>query len=211
MATLSSSAKKSKKRKHVVLTILDCLKGGATQAKLADEYGIGTSTVGEIKKDEAKIRSFASTMDGMAMSKKGRKVMRLSDDDKLNEAVYQWFVQKWSHDMQVSGPVLCEKAVQLHKQLHEGSTVPSFQASRSWLWRFCNRHGIRQLSLQGEKVSSNTSCIEPFKEELQQLLERESLTLEQLYNCDETGLYYRMLPNKTLASRSEKEASGMKK
>ena len=30
-------------------------------AKLADEYGIGTSTVfGDIKKDEAKIRSFAS-------------------------------------------------------------------------------------------------------------------------------------------------------
>ena len=30
----------------------------------------------------------------------------------------------------VGGPVLREKAVQLHKQLHEGSTVPSFQASR---------------------------------------------------------------------------------
>ena len=64
--------------------------------------------------------------------------------------------------------------------------------------------------MQGEKVSSNTSCIEPFKEELQQLLERESLTLEQLFNCDQTGLCYRMLPNKTLASWSEKEASGMK-
>ena len=131
MASLSSSANKSKKRKRVVLTIdsklaiLDRLKGGATQAKLADEYG--TSTVGEIKKDEAKIRSFASTTDGMAMSKKGRKVMRLSDDDKLNEAVYQWFVQKQSQDMPVSGPVLCEKAVQLHKQLHEGSTVPFFR------------------------------------------------------------------------------------
>ena len=55
------------------LAILDCLKGRATQAKLADEYGIGTSTVGKIKKDKAKIRSFASTMDGMAMSKKGCK------------------------------------------------------------------------------------------------------------------------------------------
>ena len=42
------------------------------------------------------------------------------------------------------------------------------------------------------------------------MLEREVLTLEQLYNCDETGLCYRMLPSRTLASRSEKEASGMK-
>ena len=36
--------------------------------------------VGDIKRDEAKIRAFGSTMDSMAMSKKGRKVMR---DDKL--------------------------------------------------------------------------------------------------------------------------------
>ena len=108
------------------LAILDRLKGGVTQAKLTDEYRIRTSTVGEIKKDEAKIRLFASTMDGMAMSKKRRKVMRLSDDGKLDEAVYQWFVQKRSQDMPVSGPVPCEKAVQLHKQVHEGSTVSFF-------------------------------------------------------------------------------------
>lgn len=217
MASSSSSASISKKRKRVVLpleikiAILDRLNAGATQAKLADEYGIGRSTVGDIKKSEDKIRSFASTMESMAMSKKGRKVMRLADDDRLDKAVYLWFAQKRSQDMPVSGPVLCEKAVQLHEQLHESESVPPFQASRGWLWRFCQRHGIRQLSLQGEKVSSDTSAVEPFKEELQQLLERESLTLEHLYNCDETGLCYRMLPSKTLASRSEKGASGMKK
>ena len=42
-------------------------------------------------------------------------------------------------------------------------------------------------------------------------MESEGLTLENLYNCDETGLCYKMLPTKTIASRSEKEAPGMKK
>ena len=42
-------------------------------------------------------------------------------------------------------------------------------------------------------------------------MEKDGLTLEQLYNCDETGLYYRMLPEKTFASRFEKGAEGMKK
>ena len=95
------------------------------------------------------------------MSKKGRKVMHLANDDKLDEAVYQWFVQKRSQNMPVNGPVLCEKAVQLHKLLHEGDAVPPFQASRGWLWQFCDHHGIRQLSLQGEKVSSDASAVEP--------------------------------------------------
>ena len=42
-------------------------------------------------------------------------------------------------------------------------------------------------------------------------MEQEGLTLEQLYNCDETGLQYRMLPDKTLACRHEKGAADMKK
>ena len=65
--------------------------------------------------------------------------------------------------------------------------------------------------MQGEKVSADVSAVDPFKDELQDVLEREQLTLDQLYNCDETGLFYRMLPNKTLAGRSEKDASAMKK
>ena len=86
-----------------------------------------------------------------------------------------------------------------------------FTASKGWLWRFCKRHGIRELSLQGEKLSADATAIDPFKRKLQEVMEKEGLTLEQLYNRDETGLYYRMLPAKTLASRYEKGAEGMKK
>ena len=52
MASLSGSARK---RKRLVLpleskiAILERLKAGATQAQLAEEYGIGSSTVGDIK------------------------------------------------------------------------------------------------------------------------------------------------------------------
>ena len=49
---------------------------------------LALQAVGDIKRNEAKIRAFASTMDSMAMSKKGCKVMRLANDDKLDEAVY---------------------------------------------------------------------------------------------------------------------------
>ena len=42
-------------------------------------------------------------------------------------------------------------------------------------------------------------------------MEENQITLEQLYNCNETCLYYRSLPTKTLAAQSEKQAAGMKK
>ena len=66
-----------------------------TQVQLVEEYRIGSLTVGNIKKNEAKIRLFVPTMDSMDMSKKGHKEMRLADDDKLDRAVYLWFNQKW--------------------------------------------------------------------------------------------------------------------
>ena len=99
--------------------------------------------------------------------------MRLAHDDKLDQALFLWFVQKRSQNLPVSGPVLCEKALIMHAQSHAGESVPPFKASRGWLWRFCNRHGFRQLSLQGEKLSSATTAVEPFKEQLQNLMERE--------------------------------------
>ena len=66
-------------------------------------------------------------------------------------------------------------------------------------------------SLQGEQLSSDQSAVSPFTKKLEEIMEEKSLTLEQVYNCDETGLCYRMLPDKTLAKKSEKGAKGMKK
>ena len=50
---------------------------------------------------------------------------------------------------------------------------------------------------------------------IQCILAYPGLTLEQIYmyDCDETGLYYQLLPKKTLAGtcKTDKEAPGMKK
>ena len=118
------------------------------------------------------------------------KIMRLAKDEKLEEVLYIWFVQKHSQGTPVSGPLLCEKATQFHEQMHreEAGVVP-FKASGEWLWRFCQRHGIRQLTLQGEKLSADDNAIAPFQARILSIMEQEGLTLEQIYNCDKTGCY----------------------
>ena len=150
-------------------------------------------------------------MDSLSVSLKERKIMHLADDEKVDEAVYLWYVQKRSQGIPITGPILREKAQLFYQQLHGDSSSSTFQASTGWQWRFCQRHGIRQLSLQGEKLSADLDAPDPFREKLLDLIEDEGFTLEEIYNCDETGLYYRLLPEKTLAARSENEAPGMKK
>ena len=108
----------------------------------------------------------------------------------------------------LSGPILCEKAVQLHKKMYGEES--SFSGSTGWQWRFCKRHGIRNLSLEGEKLSADTEASGTFITSFNEFVEEHQLTLNQIFNCDETGLNFRLLPNKTLAASFEHSAYGRK-
>ena len=116
-----------RKHKRVVLSsenklsILDRLAKGERATKIASEFGIGNSTVTDIKKNESSIRSFVSTMESLSVSSKERKIMRLADDEKVDEAVYLWYVQKRSQGIPITGPILREKAQLFYQQLHGDS------------------------------------------------------------------------------------------
>ena len=157
------------------LANLDQLKKGESQSRLTSEYAIGKSTIGDIKKNKGKINCFAATMDSLTMSTNECKVMQIADDDKLDEALFLWFMHKRSQSLLVSGPVLCERAMEKHVQIQVGESMPPFQASRGWLWHFCNRHGIRQLSLQGEKLSSGASEVKPLRSSCSNLWRQRTL------------------------------------
>ena len=99
----------------------------------------------------------------------------------------------------------------LHKKLCEQRGVSTtFTASDGWLWRFGQRHGIRQFTLQGEKLSADWPAAENFIASFEDIIENGQYTLNQIFNCDETGLYYKLLPRKSLVSGMEKSADGRK-
>ena len=105
-----------------------------------EKYGIGKSTVSDIKKNKAKIMQFRHEMVEMGM-KQQAKVMKIGDDQRLDQTVFLWFKQKSAEGVPISGPLLCEKALELSKILQGEET--KFKASDGWKWRFCMRHGIR--------------------------------------------------------------------
>lgn len=132
--------------------------------------------------------------------------MRSSNNDTLEKAVFLWFMQERRKGTPISGPLIMQKARMIHSALYPDSSEDDFKASHGWLHRFKERHGIRQLKLQGEALSADSSALEPFKRKLHEFIETQQLTLHQLFNCDETGLFWRMLPNKTLADSSGKNS-----
>jgi hypothetical protein len=142
--------------------------------------------------------------------------MKKGEHEKVGEALYLWFMNKREKGLPVSGPMLQEKALQYYEDLEDTKDVPQeekFTASEGWLFRWKKRYGIRKLKISGERLSAEGQKgeLEKFKRYLHKLMRKENLVAEQVYNCDETGLYYRMLPDKTLAAREEKAAPGYKK
>jgi hypothetical protein len=88
----------------------------------------------------------------------------------------------------MSGDLTKEKAVYFLAKLYPGHEA--FEFSNGWLEAFKNRRVIKSYRRFGESGSANMAMIE---ESLPQI----RLTLDQderrdIYNMDETGLFYRM-------------------
>ena len=105
----------------------------------------------------------------------------------------------------LSGPILQEKAKSLNLLM---GGDPNFSASIGWFDRWKKRHGIRQIGICREKLSADPAEVKRFQEKFFKIVEEEELTPDQIYNCDETGLNYKMLPKRTLAPSTEKQAPG---
>ncbi len=59
-------------------------------------------------------------------------------------------------------------------------------------------------------LSADKPAEEDFCSTFQKYVEDNHYTLNQIFNCDETGLYYKLMPQKTLASSFEKSVDGRK-
>ena len=86
----------------------------------------------------------------------------------------------------------------------------NFDTSFGWLTHFKQCHGIRESEIRREKLSGNQTEAEQFCKDFNQFVLDENLQPAQIYNSDESGLFWKCLPTKTLASENEKSAPGHK-
>ena len=175
------------------------MRNGDSQCKVARETCIAESTIRGWLKDEEKLRKFVDTVeDGDGLR---RKKARQAKDDTLDRAVLNWFVQERQTGLPINGPVVKAQAEVLNQAINGPDS--DFAASNGWLWRWQKRHGVKQLKVVGEQRSADTDGAAQFPAKLLTYIDANDLVEEQIYNADESGLFYRMLPNTTLAQQNE--------
>ena len=83
-----------------------------------------------------------------------------------------------------------------------------FRSSHSWFKAFKGRNGIWQYKLHGEAASVDPDDVKAARERLTAKLA--SFDRRDIYNFDETGLFYRMPPDRSLATKQLSGGKGDK-
>ncbi|XP_041347231.1 tigger transposable element-derived protein 4-like [Gigantopelta aegis] len=134
-----------------------------------------------------------------------RKRQRTGKAANVEKALSEWFSVARQKDIPISGPILAAKA----KDLAEKMNIDDFNPTSGWLSRWKERNTIVYKKLHGEKKDADVAAADNWsKTVLPEILQK--YKAEDIYNADETGLYYRALPDGTLAAKKD-QVSGSKK
>ena len=191
-------------RKNLTLNekkqIIEAASDNVTQTELAKRFEVPRTTIIGIIKSKEMIQN---AIESGNASKRIR--IKSSRNEELEQAILIWFKQVRSQNISVIGQLLQEKAREIAAQLQ----ISEFRASNGWLEKFLRRHSITLKSVQGEVGDINWIEVNNWQQgALQDILKQYSPN--DIFNVDETGLFWRLLPNKTLSFKGERCTTGKK-
>ena len=112
----------------------------------------------------------------------------------MEQCLYLWFANARSRNVPVTDEILKEKA----KHFGDETGVTDFKYSNGWLQRFKARHGISSHVILGESVGVDRALIVTSRKEA--IRKMEAFAPKDVFNIDETELFFRMLPDRSLST-----------
>lgn len=171
---------------------------GRKKGDIAAEFGVSNSTLSTILKSKDAITSALSS----GTSTKRKKLTQGAHED-LEKALFKWFLDMRAKKMPISGSVLQQKALNYACLLG----IEDFKASTGWLTRFKARHDIVAKVLCGESAASDANGAATWASSaLPDIMKDYSPS--DIYNADETGFFYELLPAKTLHMKGQPCSGG---
>ena len=175
---------------------------GLSQRQLAEQFSVSKTQVQDILKRKVNFYKHTRVINNSISSTK--RVCYRNCQTNIYDLMWRWFQLARSKNTPISGPMIQEQARMYAKDLQ----LTDFKASNGWLARFKFRHNIGAATLSGERASVDLLTVETRRERLPQITKY--FALRDIYNMDETGLFYRALPDKSLVFKGSDCAGGKK-
>ena len=103
--------------------ILSHIEKGTTNKEAADKFGVLKNTISTWIKNKEKI------FQALEESAPGTKTLRGCQYEKVDKALFEWFVLKRSQNIPIDGSMIQEKGLFFAEKLE----IPDFKASDGWL------------------------------------------------------------------------------
>lgn len=172
---------------------------GETAVSIANSLNVGKTQIQSVIKNKEDIlnRWEAGESGDRKIAKRPCKY------SSIDEEMFQWFTDCRARNLPISGRMIQEKA----NMIAAKQNVPNFSASNGWLQAWQLRHNIRQSVLCGESASVSNAVIDDWAKRLPDICE--GYAAQDIFNADETGLFFRTLPSKSMVQKGE-SAAGIK-
>ncbi|XP_070268928.1 tigger transposable element-derived protein 1 isoform X2 [Myotis yumanensis] len=186
---------------------------GVRVIDLAKQYERSTSTICTILKQKESIQATAPAKGIKIISKQ-----RTSIHENMEKLLMVWLTEKQLAGDTVTKAIICEKARAIYADLlqqtpgtsmDEASGEP-FKASRGWFENFKKRTGIHSVVRHGEAASADIKAGEDHLRTFAEIIAAEGYIPQQVFNCDETGLFWKKMPRRTYIAAEEKRMPGHK-
>ncbi|KAG0442138.1 Tigger transposable element-derived protein 4 [Dictyocoela muelleri] len=120
------------------------------------------------------------------MSKKEKNIAH-----KLNDSVFEAFKKYRSNNIPINGVLLKQIALKISRKLN----LHKLKASNGWLDRWRKKYDIKYKTLCGESKSNDDVSAEAFLKRFKKYMLK--YNKEDMFNIDETSLYYKKISNKS--------------
>jgi hypothetical protein len=78
-----------------------------------------------------------------------------------------------------------------------------FAASTGWLTKFLGRNALHNIKMRGEISSADKIAAEDFRPKLAKIIQEGDYISNQVFNADETGLFWKKMPSRAYISKSD--------
>ena len=179
---------------------------GIRRKDIALKFGIKPQTLSDMMKAETK-KKIINAVENPPDARKGtiKRVKKCTFSD-IDAALIIWFRQYCTDpDLRIDGDMLVAKANYFCKEFgYESSEI-----TLGWIHRFKKRYGVGKILKSGEAGGVDSEVVKEWKEgKLKEILKL--YEPENIFNADETGLFWQLLPEKSLGFIGTKQHGGKK-
>ncbi|XP_026577826.1 tigger transposable element-derived protein 1-like [Pseudonaja textilis] len=205
---------RKKQRKVISLNlkmkIIKAYADGKKVTNIAREEGLAHSTISAILKDKERIREAIKGSSGMNVSITRQRKGLIHEMEKL---LILWIEDQIQKRLPMNLLLIQNKARSIFSTLKERAgeeCTETFTASRGWFIRFQQRFHFQKTHTSGETATGDEEAAKRFLNELDGIITEGNYFPAQIFSMDETGLYWKRMPERTYIHKEAQAIPGCK-